>query len=112
MIRRPPRSTLFPYTTLFRSVALGARGDEAERRADQLLETLEVSPRLRRKISLVLGADRRRAPALDLLVNGLGRRHHGLVLGELGQNLAAVPVGDADLESLAPVEDIGHGTDH
>src|SRR2546425_2772941 len=26
MIRRPPRSTLFPYTTLFRSIALGADG--------------------------------------------------------------------------------------
>src|SRR2546430_13756825 len=25
MIRRPPRSTLFPYTTLFRSVELGER---------------------------------------------------------------------------------------
>src|SRR5258708_31934958 len=25
MIRRPPRSTLFPYTTLFRSVVLGHR---------------------------------------------------------------------------------------
>src|SRR5258708_28525361 len=25
MIRRPPRSTLFPYTTLFRSVLLGHR---------------------------------------------------------------------------------------
>src|SRR2546427_13156798 len=25
MIRRPPRSTLFPYTTLFRSIALGGR---------------------------------------------------------------------------------------
>src|SRR3712207_7718597 len=25
MIRRPPRSTLFPYTTLFRSMALSAR---------------------------------------------------------------------------------------
>src|SRR5256885_14028976 len=25
MIRRPPRSTLFPYTTLFRSVLLAAR---------------------------------------------------------------------------------------
>src|SRR3989449_2581072 len=25
MIRRPPRSTLFPYTTLFRSLALGAQ---------------------------------------------------------------------------------------
>src|SRR3712207_7631304 len=24
MIRRPPRSTLFPYTTLFRSVGVGA----------------------------------------------------------------------------------------
>src|SRR3712207_8847692 len=28
MIRRPPRSTLFPYTTLFRSVALRPRGPE------------------------------------------------------------------------------------
>src|SRR3712207_8576625 len=27
MIRRPPRSTLFPYTTLFRSAPLGVRGD-------------------------------------------------------------------------------------
>src|SRR4051794_41503586 len=26
MIRRPPRSTLFPYTTLFRSGAAGGRG--------------------------------------------------------------------------------------
>src|SRR5215510_621365 len=26
MIRRPPRSTLFPYTTLFRSVGRGIRG--------------------------------------------------------------------------------------
>src|SRR2546430_12537502 len=29
MIRRPPRSTLFPYTTLFRSVA--GRADETHR---------------------------------------------------------------------------------
>src|SRR2546422_8423041 len=36
MIRRPPRSTLFPYTTLFRSIAIGvfekpdvgSRGDQ------------------------------------------------------------------------------------
>src|SRR2546430_8054252 len=28
MIRRPPRSTLFPYTTLFRSVAVAHRVDE------------------------------------------------------------------------------------
>src|SRR5688572_31764547 len=29
MIRRPPRSTLFPYTTLFRSCAVGARAVHA-----------------------------------------------------------------------------------
>src|SRR3989442_6352522 len=27
MIRRPPRSTLFPYTTLFRSAGVGGRSD-------------------------------------------------------------------------------------
>src|SRR2546430_10237126 len=30
MIRRPPRSTLFPYTTLFRSVVIPQRGDADE----------------------------------------------------------------------------------
>src|SRR2546430_7405366 len=33
MIRRPPRSTLFPYTTLFRSHQLLARRDQGRRRA-------------------------------------------------------------------------------
>src|SRR3712207_7902250 len=37
MIRRPPRSTLFPYTTLFRSFAAGARRLEGESR--QLIRT-------------------------------------------------------------------------
>src|SRR3712207_8898577 len=30
MIRRPPRSTLFPYTTLFRSLEVGERLGERE----------------------------------------------------------------------------------
>src|SRR2546422_8254524 len=30
MIRRPPRSTLFPYTTLFRSVSWAAKSHAAE----------------------------------------------------------------------------------
>src|SRR5256885_4810579 len=38
MIRRPPRSTLFPYTTLFRSV-LG----ELDRRARQVAVFLELA---------------------------------------------------------------------
>src|SRR2546425_3219083 len=38
MIRRPPRSTLFPYTTLFRSPALGLVSSErtANRRRRQV----------------------------------------------------------------------------
>src|SRR5260370_17781905 len=32
MIRRPPRSTLFPYTTLFRSIKLGGRNAPPSRR--------------------------------------------------------------------------------
>src|SRR3712207_7159724 len=35
MIRRPPRSTLFPYTTLFRSLLLDGV-DEVDRRAAQV----------------------------------------------------------------------------
>src|SRR3712207_7092455 len=38
MIRRPPRSTLFPYTTLFRSADAVATGDAD----DVLLEALGV----------------------------------------------------------------------
>src|SRR3712207_8376072 len=34
MIRRPPRSTLFPYTTLFRSVELGGAGQQLAGRAE------------------------------------------------------------------------------
>src|SRR3712207_7825195 len=37
MIRRPPRSTLFPYTTLFRSAGLAA-----ERRSDDDLMRIEA----------------------------------------------------------------------
>src|SRR5258708_36783974 len=45
MIRRPPRSTLFPYTTLFRSVVHGFEAVEVEhrerrRRVARALETL------------------------------------------------------------------------
>src|SRR2546422_6534867 len=45
MIRRPPRSTLFPYTTLFRSPPLRNHGDAAAARADPLLGGLGRRPR-------------------------------------------------------------------
>src|SRR2546429_3356951 len=37
MIRRPPRSTLFPYTTLFRSVVVTRREEAFDPRAGQPL---------------------------------------------------------------------------
>src|SRR3712207_3805973 len=43
MIRRPPRSTLFPYTTLFRSVSVVQQAyvcGVSTRRVDQLVESL------------------------------------------------------------------------
>src|SRR3712207_9565834 len=48
MIRRPPRSTLFPYTTLFRSQLvqkLGAVAPDAVQRASSLVPRERVRPR-------------------------------------------------------------------
>src|SRR2546422_8232083 len=57
MIRRPPRSTLFPYTTLFRSLALEPLGREARagnrRPAPERLE-LGVIDDARRRVHLDL----------------------------------------------------------
>src|SRR4051794_41543879 len=39
MIRRPPRSTLFPYTTLFRSI-----GAELRRRVPRMMRVAEIGP--------------------------------------------------------------------
>src|SRR2546430_4526435 len=44
MIRRPPRSTLFPYTTLFRSVAAGAQ-PQLDRRPYRLRRAGIAPPR-------------------------------------------------------------------
>src|SRR2546422_3347661 len=51
MIRRPPRSTLFPYTTLFRSIQLDVAGLNRPV-AEQLLQDLLHLPRdvVRRKV--------------------------------------------------------------
>src|SRR2546425_5349723 len=61
MIRRPPRSTLFPYTTLFRSVHA--------QRAHRGIRGLEPDPAARLAIELL----DRRARAVD-------QRHHGLAV--------------------------------
>src|SRR3989442_8823639 len=47
MIRRPPRSTLFPYTTLFRSL----RVEEIGRRRDHLIARLQSCDDLDQRVS-------------------------------------------------------------
>src|SRR5687767_15762831 len=42
MIRRPPRSTLFPYTTLFRSLGTGCRIDQTHTAGREGLEVRVV----------------------------------------------------------------------
>src|SRR3712207_6077824 len=56
MIRRPPRSTLFPYTTLFRSVVVGTiRTDEWDseqgRRSRPQVRAELVAPNLARGVA-------------------------------------------------------------
>src|SRR3712207_8974996 len=43
MIRRPPRSTLFPYTTLFRSTRMDGEKGETRLSRDMLIEAAERS---------------------------------------------------------------------
>src|SRR5215213_10925228 len=62
MIRRPPRSTLFPYTTLFRSTALSIFGPEHR------FKTSVVSPKAG-QVVLVGGRSEEHTSELQSLTN-------------------------------------------
>src|SRR2546430_9988994 len=71
MIRRPPRSTLFPYTTLFRSDEVAGPVDHrAGERALLVAEELALE-QVGRHRGTVLGQEGLR-PALAVLVQSLG----------------------------------------
>src|SRR2546422_9602319 len=61
MIRRPPRSTLFPYTTLFRSPTYqNLRGDLARQVLEEVLRNVRevgVEMRVVRRDAHAIGAD-------------------------------------------------------
>src|SRR5256885_8271280 len=61
MIRRPPRSTLFPYTTLFRAGLLAARGGAGVRRQPGPARGA-LPPRARRRRPRRIRSPRRRVP--------------------------------------------------
>jgi len=77
MIRRPPRSTLFPYTTLFRSVAsVGTLGNASTvfRTTDPVTDTESLpdllSERRVQSTHLRIGNFAANSPGLELYLNG------------------------------------------
>src|SRR2546430_8667777 len=77
MIRRPPRSTLFPYTTLFRSrelVQAAAHGDEL---ADQIHEAVEPPEVQDRKSTRLNSSHSQISYAVFCLKKKDGRIVHG-----------------------------------
>src|SRR3989454_7465112 len=76
MIRRPPRSTLFPYTTLFRSIAV--RCDDSNMRgvrASQLRRDADLSSDDNVRLLIDSFDDRRSAFVLDRKSTRLNSSH-------------------------------------
>src|SRR5690349_22718079 len=53
MIRRPPRSTLFPYTTLFLSGSGGASRRGAQSETTRVVDIQELGSGVRKRVSLL-----------------------------------------------------------
>src|SRR2546426_1940046 len=83
MIRRPPRSTLFPYTTLFRSHI----GDRGEAHSMPLLRGLEIRLRLLER-RLLRVEQRFRAEVQEI---GLLHRQHDTLQARGGASLFPEP---------------------
>src|SRR2546427_12507092 len=79
MIRRPPRSTLFPYTTLFRSPLLGsALDDRRDQAAEGLARALAAFKRgfgERDHLDAELGEEPLEEPAEGVLEQERRQRH-------------------------------------
>src|SRR2546430_13653782 len=63
MIRRPPRSTLFPYTTLFRS-------DHVDPETSELVRDLELLAHVERDAGRLLAVPQGRVEDLHVIAHG------------------------------------------
>src|SRR3712207_6602979 len=104
MIRRPPRSTLFPYTTLFRSLddgktvlqeAMDATGLKAPEARDLLGAFLFSGEDVFKKVSSLSGGERNRLSLAEIVVSGANL----LLLDEPTNNLD-IPAREALEEAL------------
>src|SRR5256885_4974075 len=111
MIRRPPRSTLFPYTTLFRSGAGGvpwASAMDGEVGFEDAIEAEPQRPRVDARIherragggrEVVVGRVRQAVGPRDVCVHGGGRLAPGA--GAHARSLAA---GRREVAGICPIE--------
>src|SRR6266496_339882 len=114
MTRRPPRSTLFPYTTLFRSPGLPLQGDprrarRLRRRRPEARRSEEHTSELQSRRELVcrLLLEKKKGVATDVATNGtyllwMAREHtyDGIVL-----DILLPIVNDYDLRDTLRVDD-------
>src|SRR3989449_8064875 len=93
MIRRPPRSTLSPYTTLFRSPAAGGRGGDDQpavhaeprgaagvARARSEEHTSELQSRLHLVCRLLLEKKKKNTSTYSIFTNSTSPQHGATVL--------------------------------
>src|SRR2546429_1665708 len=98
MIRRPPRSTLFPYTTLFRSMLIGAQAFQETPKHHAPAIVLALIPNIaawgKLLIDSALGAAGTNAATVgfDKLAQ-VGVLYHGLEVLSAGAILAGMVLG-------------------
>src|SRR3712207_2334558 len=122
MIRRPPRSTLFPYTTLFRSpnVTVDAAGLCLKSGNAALLRGSASAHRTNTALVAVLteAAEKAGLPAGSIALLPADRASVGELLGARGLVDVVIPRGGASLiervvrESTVPVIETGVGNCH
>src|SRR3712207_7244643 len=106
MIRRPPRSTLFPYTTLFRSGGPGLAGEEAVFGGGKVIRE-----------SMGQGRASRAEGAPDLVITGaVVLDHWGIIKADVGVRdgrvVALGKAGNPDtMDGVHPDLVIGPGTE-
>src|SRR2546427_6953255 len=70
MIRRPPRSTLFPYTTLFRSVC-----GHLPARSREIASRIQVAARHCQRVHIVVHSRTRRRPTAPIPFGDRSEEH-------------------------------------
>src|SRR2546425_12450910 len=97
MIRRPPRSTLFPYTTLFRSKTTLGRRRRAKRRRSSILTTRGDATA---RAGLVIRAKAGRGAA--------PRQRAGLPAGDCGMTRPARAVASRSEEHTSELQSLAY----